>query len=56
MAKRLECPLSECHATIEAETERDVMARAERHLQESHPGLKLTDEMARHVRERIRDV
>lgn len=56
MTKRLECPLEGCHATIEAESEQDVMAQAEEHANSSHPGLELDEETVENLRSNIKDV
>lgn len=56
MTKRLECPLEGCIATIEAETEDEVMTQAEAHATSSHPELELDDEMIQTLRSGIEDV
>jgi predicted small metal-binding protein len=56
MTKRLDCPMDGCHATIEADTEREIMAQAEAHAAESHPDLELTDETVENIRSKIQDV
>lgn len=53
MSKLLECPLEECHATMEAATEREVMTQAEAHAKHSHPDLELTDETVSDIRSQI---
>ena len=42
--QRLECLVDGCSATIEAETEQEVMAQSEEHAKSSHPELELDDE------------
>jgi predicted small metal-binding protein len=54
--KQLDCPIEGCHATIEAETEREVMTQAETHASSAHPELELTDETIENIRSKIRDV
>jgi predicted small metal-binding protein len=53
MTKLLECPLDGCHATIEADTEREVMARAESHAKTSHPELELSSETVDDIQSNI---
>jgi predicted small metal-binding protein len=56
MTKKLDCPLEGCHATIEAETEQEVMAQVEEHANSSHPELELDNETVETIRSNIRDV
>lgn len=56
MTKRLECPLEGCHATIEAETEQEVMSQVEAHANESHPELELDEGTVASIRSGIHDV
>lgn len=56
MTKKLECPLEGCHATIEAETEQEVMAQVEEHANSEHPELELDDQTVETIRSNIRDV
>lgn len=56
MSKRLDCPIEGCHATIEAETEQDVMAQAEDHASSAHPDLELDDDTVDSIRSAITDV
>jgi predicted small metal-binding protein len=56
MTKKLECPVDGCHATIEAQTEEEVMAQAEDHAASSHPELELDDETVANIRSNIKDV
>ncbi|RAW46217.1 hypothetical protein DQW50_05465 [Halorubrum sp. 48-1-W] len=51
--QRLECPVDGCSATIEAETEQEVMAQAEEHANSSHPELELDDETVENIRSSI---
>ncbi|WP_435073249.1 DUF1059 domain-containing protein [Halorubrum sp. HHNYT27] len=50
---RLECPIDGCSATIEAETEEEVMAQAKEHANSSHPDLELDDETVENIRSNI---
>ena len=56
MSKQLDCPMEGCHATIEAETEDEVMAQAGEHAKSAHPDLDLDDETLGSIRSKIRDV
>lgn len=56
MTKKLDCPLEGCHATIEAETEQEVMAQVEDHANSSQPELELDNETVETIRSNIRDV
>lgn len=56
MAKELECHLKGCHATIQAETEQEVLSRAEKHANRSHPERKLDDERVESIRSSIVDI
>lgn len=56
MAKRLECVIPDCHATIEADSEEAVMAQVEGHASEKHPDLELTEETVADIRANIQDV
>ena len=51
--QRLECPIDGCSATIEAETEQEVMTQAEEHANSSHPDLELDDETVEKIRSSI---
>ena len=53
MTKRLDCPLEGCHATIEAETEQEVMARVEDHAASSHPELDFNEETVENIKSNI---
>lgn len=55
MTKRLECPLEGCHATIEAESEQEVMAQAQDHANSAHPDLELDDETVETIRSSIEE-
>lgn len=54
--KELDCPVDGCHATIEAETQREIMVRVEEHAASSHPELVLTDETIEDIKSKITDV
>ena len=55
MTKKLECPLEGCHATIEAETEAEVMTQAEEYANNAHPELELDDGTIETLRSKIQD-
>lgn len=56
MAKRLDCIMEGCNATIEADTEAEVMSQAEDHVASAHPDVELDDETVQTVRDNIQDV
>ncbi|MFD1513675.1 DUF1059 domain-containing protein [Halomarina rubra] len=56
MSKRLECIMEGCDATIEGESEQEVMAQVETHVQEAHPDLDLDDETVELVRSNVKTV
>lgn len=56
MSKRLDCPLTGCHETIDGETDEEVMGKAADHAQNAHPDVDLDDEMMQSIRSNIRDV
>ena len=56
MTKRLDCIIEGCHATIEAETEDEIMEQAGAHASEAHPDVELDDETVSSIRAEIRDV
>jgi predicted small metal-binding protein len=53
---RLDCPVDGCHASIEGETEDDVMQQAQDHAADVHPEMELDDETVADIRSRIREV
>lgn len=55
MGKELECVLEGCHATIEAETEEEIMSRATDHAAAAHPELELDDETVETLRSNIQE-
>jgi predicted small metal-binding protein len=56
MTKKLDCVVEGCTATIEADTEAEVMSQAEAHAAEAHPDMELDDEAVESIRSRIEDV
>lgn len=56
MTKRLNCIVEGCHATIEGESEEEVMGKATEHAQEEHPDVELDDETVGNIRSNIEDV
>jgi predicted small metal-binding protein len=56
MPKRLECFIEGCDATIEADSEAEVMAQVEAHAGDAHPDLELDEETVNAIQEQIRDV
>lgn len=53
MGKRLDCVLEGCHASIEAETEEEILSQASEHAKEAHPELDLDDETVEMLRSNI---
>lgn len=45
-----------CHATIEGETEDEVMSQAGDHAASSHPELEMDDETVENIKSNIKDV
>jgi predicted small metal-binding protein len=56
MSKRLDCPMEGCHASIEGESEDEIMSQAAEHAESAHPGMDLDDETLATIRSAIRDV
>ena len=56
MTKRLECVVEGCDATIEAESEDEVMSQAQSHAAKEHPDLDLDPETISDIRSNIKDV
>jgi predicted small metal-binding protein len=56
MAERLECIVDGCTAVIEADSEDEVMAKAEEHAESSHPDLELDEETIESIRSNIKTV
>lgn len=55
MTKKLECMVEGCDATIEGETEEEVVGKATEHAQEEHPDLELNDETVMDIKSNIED-
>lgn len=55
MTKKLDCPLDGCHASIEAETEQEVMEQVEQHAGDAHPELELNEETVEGIQAQIED-
>jgi predicted small metal-binding protein len=55
MAKQLHCIVDGCDATIEAESEAEVMSQVEAHASSAHPDLELDEETVQTVRDHIQD-
>lgn len=56
MTKRLECIVEGCHATIEGETDEEIVGKATEHAQNKHPDVELDDETVEDIRSNIEDV
>ena len=55
MSKRLECVVEGCEATVEAETEDEVMERVQAHAADAHPDLELDEATVATIRGAIED-
>lgn len=56
MTMTLDCPMEGCHASIEGESEADIMAQAEEHAAAAHPDLELDEETVASIKSQIREV
>jgi predicted small metal-binding protein len=56
MSKRLDCVIDGCQATVEAETEAELMEQVQAHAAEEHPDLELDEETVAVVKENIETV
>lgn len=56
MSKRLECVIDGCDATVEADTEAEVMEQVREHAADAHPDLELDEETVETIRSHVRDV
>lgn len=56
MTMKLDCPLEGCHASLEADTEQQVMSQVEDHAKSAHPELELDDETVETIRSGIQVV
>ena len=56
MSKQLNCPMEGCHASIEADSEDEVMAQAQAHAESAHPELELDEETVASIKAQIKDV
>jgi predicted small metal-binding protein len=50
MSKRLDCVIDGCQATVEAETEVELMEQVQGHAAEEHPDLELDEKTVSVVR------
>ena len=55
MTKRLDCIIEGCHASIEGETEAEIMAQAQEHAAEAHPDVELDDATVESIRSSIQN-
>lgn len=53
MTKRLDCPMDGCHASIEADSEEEIMNRAAEHAERAHPDLELDEETIADIKSKI---
>ncbi|WP_254829856.1 DUF1059 domain-containing protein [Haloglomus salinum] len=56
MSKRLDCVIDGCQATVEAETEEELLEHVQAHAAEEHPDLELDEETVAVVKENIQTV
>ncbi|WP_435364473.1 DUF1059 domain-containing protein [Haloarchaeobius sp. DYHT-AS-18] len=56
MAKRLECIIPGCDATIDGLTEEQVLAKVETHVTRDHPDLELDAQATESMRANIQDI
>ncbi|MFW5965699.1 MAG: DUF1059 domain-containing protein [Halodesulfurarchaeum sp.] len=56
MAKQVECIVDGCHGICEGETEEEVLAEVEAHVQDAHPDLTLDEETVGAVKAEIETV
>lgn len=56
MSKRLDCFIEGCDATVEAETEAEILEQVERHAADAHPDMELDEETVERLSAYIRDV
>ena len=55
MTKELQCVVDGCEASIEAETEEEILEQAEDHAGEAHPDLELDEETVETLRAHIHE-
>lgn len=54
--QRLECPIGDCTAVFEAETDDEVMSEVSDHAAEHHPDMEMTDDVVADLRSQIKTV
>ncbi|WP_254839041.1 DUF1059 domain-containing protein [Natronomonas marina] len=55
MSKELHCVVDGCEATIEAETEAEILEQAEAHAADAHPELELDEETVETLKGHIQE-
>lgn len=55
MPKELHCVIDGCEASIEAETEAEILEQAEAHAAEAHPDLELDEETVETLKAHIEE-
>jgi len=55
MTKELQCVVDGCEATIEAETEEEILQQAEAHAGEAHPDLELDEDTVETLKDHIHE-
>lgn len=56
MTKRLDCVIDGCEASIEADTEAEILEQAEAHAGEAHPDLDIDDDTVETLKAHIHEV
>lgn len=56
MSRELDCVIDGCDASINEETEEEVLEAAEKHAEDAHPDLELDDETVETIRDNIQEV
>ena len=53
MTRKLDCIAEGCSASIEAETDEEILEQASAHASKAHPDLELDDEMVEKLKSHI---
>lgn len=56
MTKRLDCVVDGCEASIEADSEAEILEQAEAHAAEAHPDLELDEDTVATLKAHIHEV
>lgn len=55
MSKQLDCIIEGCDASVEGETEEDILEQVEEHAAAAHPDVELDQDTVDTIRAHIRD-